>query len=364
MKKHLIAAAVAAAVAVPAMAQVTVSGRIDAGYSMTSATTAAGVKTDTDLITTGVFTTQRLTFTGSEDLGGGLKASFVMESAIAQNTALTFGDRAFNATLSGGFGSLLIGRIDSMTKSVYDAFDAGYSNNLVGSVDALDAATNTTSRRDVTIRYTTPSFSGLTASIGLMKNSVDASTASNTVEDNTGEEFGLRYAAGPFNAALAYRNVDIDTAAVAAVPSTCNATGTFTSPNGCTLGSAAVAATKTENKDLGLGLSYNFGPVVAFGQYFDNESTNKVSGVKTDEKFYAIGVRVPLGATTVFASYVDGESKTGATKFDREGYQLGVKYDFSKRTYAYLAYGDQESDAANNTKAKSDQTAFGIVHLF
>jgi predicted porin len=390
MKKHLIAAAVAAAVAAPAFAQnVSISGRIDAGYSMTSATTAAGAKTDTDQITTGVFTTQRLTLSGSEDLGGGLKASFAMESTIAQNRALTFGDRAFNATLSGSFGSIMIGRADSMIKSVFDSYDAGYSNNMVGAIDGLDEATNSSGSRDVTIRYTTPNFSGFTASVGLMKDTVEVA-GSPKVDTTSGEEFGLRYSAGPLNAALAYRSVESSTAASAGTAGLCATNiggggiflndeirpvaqgetcadagfpGAATTPVRLT-GSDPVARTNTKFNDLGLGVSYNFGPAVVFGQYFDNESKNKVTGAKTDEKFYAVGVRVPLGATTIFASYTDGNTKTGGVKLDREGYQLGLKYDLSKRTYAYLAHGDEEAEASATTKRKADQTAFGIVHLF
>ena len=362
MKKHLIAAAVAAAVVAPAaMAQnVTISGRLDVGYSMLDATTAAGVGTKTNVISFSPWTTSRLIIAGTEDLGGGLKAAFNIETAMGSSTVsavsaadttkatstggTTIGDRQLNLTLSGGFGSLLAGRTDSMVKTVYDAYDAGYSNNIVGSVDSLDAATDTTTRRDVTIRYTTPSFSGLTASIGVMKNTVDKD-ATAKVEDQTGEEYGLRYVSGPLSASLAYRNVDVKSAAVVA-PAV---------PTG--------AAKDLTNKDLGLGISYNFGPVVAFGQYFDTESKPN-GGTKTDEKFYAVGVRVPLGASTIYASYVDGESKTGATKLDREGFQLGVKYDFSKRTYAYVAYGDEESNATATTKAKKDQLAIGIAHHF
>jgi len=335
MKKHLIAAAVAAAVAVPAMAQnVTISGRLDAGYSVKDQTTAAGVKTETSAIEFSPWTTSRLTMSGTEDLGGGLKAGFNVEATMSGG-ATTIGDRQLNLTLSGAFGSILAGRTDSMIKSVYDAFDAGYSNNMLGSVDSLDAATNTTTRRDVTVRYTTPKMGGADFSVGVSRNTVEATGAAKA-EDNSGEEFGVRYAAGALSAALAYRNVDNKTAAGAS----------------------------STNKDLGLGVSYNLGSVVLFGQYFDNESKNKVANTKVDEQFYAIGIRVPVGAATVYASYVDGESKTGATKLDREGYQLGVKYDLSKRTYAYVAYGDEEADASATTKAKGDQLAIGLVHHF
>lgn len=356
MKKHLIAAAVATAIAAPAMAQnVTLSGRIDGGYSSTESTATTGVKTTDTGVVFNTFTTSRFALTGGEDLGGGLKAAFNIETGIkgtgtgsstANDTTLggdntRIGDRQFNATLSGNFGSVLIGRTDSMVKTVYDVYDAGYTNNMVGSVDSLDQGA--TAQRDVTLRYTTPTVSGVSASVGVMKTTQEVSGAADT-ETNTGQEVGLRYSAGNLSASLAYRSVKNKTK---------------------TNAGDVANATSTEQDDLGLGASYNLGAVVLFGQYFDNEVKNKLNNTQVDEKFYAIGVRVPLGAATVYASYVDGEQKAATgTKFDREGFQLGVKYDMSKRTYAYVAYGDEESKAANNTKSSKDQIAVGIAHHF
>ena len=114
MKKHLIAAAVAATLAVPAMAQVSISGRLDAGYSAIDAqdntkdTTGIGYSADTS---------SRLTFKASEDLGGGLKASLVLEAGIGgapkagdlgQSTSFGSFGRAQYMTLSGSFGQFLL----------------------------------------------------------------------------------------------------------------------------------------------------------------------------------------------------------------------------------------------------------------
>ena len=356
MKKHLIAAAVAAAVAAPVFAQsnVTIYGRLDAGYGQREDKVGGGATTKTSGVQYANFTSSRLGLLGTEDLGGGLKASFNLEgdlgsSAVTSSTTagagfanFGFGSRQQWLNLQGGFGTVLVGKTDAMVKSIYDAFDAGYSNNMIGSVDSMDAATNGTTRRDVTIRYTTPSFSGLTASIGMLKSSSDASNLDGKTEDNTGEEFGLRYASGPFSAGVAYRNADVKVEGTA------------------TPGSA----TSNQLKDLAIGASYNFGPAIVFAQYFDAENKNKVSNAETDEKFYAIGIRVPVGAATIYGSYVDGESKSGATKLDREGYQLGVKYDFSKRTYAYAAYGDDEVNTSAVLKTDRKQFAVGVAHHF
>jgi predicted porin len=345
MKKHLIAAAVAGALAVPAMAQVTISGRLDAAYNMTETkTTATNATTETTAIGDSPMTSSRLIFKAAEDLGGGMKAAMNVETGMGRSSATSIGDRQFNLTLSGGFGSVLIGRTDSQVKSVYDAFDVAGSNNMVGSVDSLDNATNATTTRDLTVRYTTPTMSGVSVSVGFMKNT-DEKTGAVTSETASGSEIGLKLSMGPLAAAVAYRDVEDTVRAVAA---------------DSTKFIPAVTASSADKKDLGLGASYDLGAAKLTLQYFDTENKNKLTNAKTEEQFTAVGVLVPLGAISVYASYVDGETKTGATKADREGYQIGAKYALSKRTFAYLAYGDEESKGLN----EKTQTAIGVVHNF
>ena len=90
MKKHLIAAAVAGALAVPAMAQTTVYGIMD--LAVRSANPDAGDSTTT--MVSGSFFTSRLGFRSVEDLGGGMKAGFVLEGKVnADDGSTTLGSR-------------------------------------------------------------------------------------------------------------------------------------------------------------------------------------------------------------------------------------------------------------------------------
>ena len=85
MNKHLFAVAAAAALAAPAMAQtssVTLYGIADAALVSTS-NSAGSRRTAID---SGVLQSSRFGFRGTEDLGGGLSALFVLESGFNLDT--------------------------------------------------------------------------------------------------------------------------------------------------------------------------------------------------------------------------------------------------------------------------------------
>jgi predicted porin len=83
---------------------------------------------------------------------------------------------------------------------------------------------------------------------------------------------------------------------------------------------------------------------------------------------HTIGAKIPLGAVTLSISAYNGDdtrSTSGSDDVDLKGHQIGVKYDLSKRTYAYGVLGVNKASAtaaADNTKR--EQTNFGLVHTF
>ena len=140
MQKKLIALAVAglASTGVLAQTNVTVYGILDAYYSYNSVDTrviaartnidgaaVAGTNTKGNdssghSIGSGGLSGSRLGFKGSEDLGGGLKANFVLEYAVENDINSVAGkDFVANATrqaaigLSGSWGSVNVGRLQS-----------------------------------------------------------------------------------------------------------------------------------------------------------------------------------------------------------------------------------------------------------
>lgn len=117
MNKNILALAVLTAFAGVAQAQssVNVYGSIDGGLRNQTNTDAAG-KSKLTMSSIGQYYANRLGFSGSEDLGGGLKANFVLEAGF--NTGTGAMDNANNVLfnrsswvgISGSWGQLSLGR--------------------------------------------------------------------------------------------------------------------------------------------------------------------------------------------------------------------------------------------------------------
>ena len=200
MKKlTLVAGAVLALVSTTsalAQSSVTLYGIVDAAVVYTTKqTTTGGAKTAIDA---GQLATSRWGVRGTEDLGGGLKANFMLESTLINDTGATglgFGgnttvagntvgnpggsttslfDRQATVGLSGGFGALTLGRqnilgVDSIGMAdpislaqpainpnvAFSALNAGALYSTFGTNDGGAAL-----RQNNSIRYVTPIFSG------------------------------------------------------------------------------------------------------------------------------------------------------------------------------------------------------------
>ncbi len=158
MKKSLIALAALSAFAATAQAQssVTVYGIIDTGYNSRENTSNANVVTESKGISgsassnVGEAASNRIGFRGTEDLGGGLKANFVVESGMGQNSAFTIGGRAFWVGLQDAkMGELRIGRQDTFARTVWLSNDQLAAANVAGNLAHSDAQgdASTTSRQ-------------------------------------------------------------------------------------------------------------------------------------------------------------------------------------------------------------------------
>jgi len=418
MKKQLLAMAVAATFAAPAVAQqVTVSGTLDISpISITKRTIATESRTESATTTGGNWATSLVNFQATEDLGGGLKATaFVNQVVNATTGEFTARDRWIE--LSGGFGAFKAGRFSPAAEGGYTAFAVAGTTNSAGTTDSssydlfvgtlglTDAYSRTTSINTVAdnqsaissafdissrdagrqagiVQFTTPTMGGLKATLELIQSSDDRDATARTGEAETKQQgVVLAYTAGALSVSgsLTKRSAKREAAAASslvAANGTTGLTNTEYVSNGTgqiLSGTAAIVERKVESAISWVGASYNLGPAIvqyAYATRKDEMSANNAANVtQSDLKVHNIGVKVPLGAATLSVSSYDGDdtrSPTDATDdVSIKGHQIGIKYDLSKRTYAYGVTGvNKASSATAGNNTKREQTNFGVVHTF
>jgi len=363
MKKTLIAlAALAATGATLAQSSVTIYGRLDLGASSIETTT-----TDNGVVT-GISeahslagaqddaSRSRLGFRGTEDLGGGLRAGFVYEIGInADRTGVTNNARTrlANLSLSGGFGTVVIGTFSGPFNAV---------RGLVAEVrdtpggDFLEEHQFFDERLENAIAYVTPAFSGFTATVGALNEDTSSLAAGvRTSSDVRGLVLGLDYSQGPLAVHLAFTEID-----------------------GVSRSTAVGGLNQdTDTSSWALGVRYTLAPVVLTFVYEDGERSARdfaVVGSRVEEnRAWQIGASFPMGAFTPFVSFGDGERETlvGGVRTvsrDTRSWQIGTNYNLSRRTWVYAAAGEfRESGNAPGVARRdieSEGYSIGLVHTF
>ncbi len=385
MKKLLIATAALAMVAgtVQAQSSVAVSGRLDMGFSDKSLNANAAADTKSKTIVDSPMYSNFLRFSGSEDLGGGLKANFYLETALTPSTGVyALGDRGRWVELAGSFGTLRAGSQNTISRDVWVGFSQTGSINIVGDLNsstAEDAGGATgVAGFETALKYTTPVMNGLSASVAMQV----ATTDTNGVKSGTdGSSFGVGYTAGKFKALAGRSTSTTQSASVAAVAAraalfwtgalvtdTAGVGGTNTVIQAATAASALVPAYETKTNITAVSASYDFGVAAASLTYVDKDAKRSdatLTGL-VDRKSTTLSVQAPIGKAVLFGGYGIGSQITNNNgyKGDLTGAQFGVKYNMSKRTQAYLANGTVEHQLSATTKNKHSETAVGIVHLF
>ena len=286
-KKNLVAAAALLALVGAAQAQVKVYGSVEASFGSFEAAHATGASARTTKVSSGNMMTSFIGFSGSEDLGGGLKAEFALESFLATDTGEAGGANTANkaggfwsrgsfVALTGGFGKVALGQYDN------PLFTSGYTYNPFGSSMAFSptmrhfyynqasvgqsvsgASFDTGFVNSIT--YETTNMSGFT---GVVQFSPKESSVA-----GKGNSYAVSgtYSAGPFSASLTYVKSGIATAYDA------------------------------DEKVVGFGTSYDFGMLKAFGQY---TTVKQTSGTANKDAIYQLGVSVPVtDKGAILASY-------------------------------------------------------------
>ena len=341
-----------------AMAQssFTIYGVADAGI-VSERGGAAGSITK---ISSGVASASRLGFKGTEDLGNGVSALFVLEAGISIDTgALASSTQAFNrqsfvGLQSANAGSLTVGRQYTLTYNALGQVGDPFGSGMSGSAKNLFPVAGANLRANNSIIYTTPVKNGFSAQALYSLGETGGS------DNNAGHQYnvGINYSKGAINARLAHNHRNNDTATL---------TGTESGRNTLFVANVDFKVVKVYfaySSDEGLNSApLNNATPLPYGRVF-------MPRLKGDDTL--VGATIPVGAAgTLVTSYIRKNDKTALNQ-DAAQYAVGYVHTLSKRTSAYTSYGiiDNTNGAGytvgNNAEAGSGDRAFnvGLRHSF
>lgn len=338
MKKSLIALAVAGVVSAPAFAataNVDVYGKMHMSVSLYDDQTAA---TNDVQISSNA---SRIGFKGAEDLGGGLKAIWQLESTVdLDEGGGSFATRNSFVGLSGGFGTFLLGNHDTPLKTVGRKIDL-FGDTIADSRNVMGQGSDIRAKNAV--MYMSPSFSGLDFAAAYSTD-IGTPTTAGDLDNSSIYNLSATYANGPLFLGLGYGDGDGHEKA-------------------------------GYGKHMRAAAGFTFGSFKVVGQYDkrDDDNTINAGGQNGDFDAWLVGGAFTMGAMVFKANYMDGDFD-GAGAADPKQWTVGMDYNLSKRTTVYALYADAENFSLGRGVgstdvvggATGDVSAFslGITHAF
>ena len=314
-KKLLIAAVGAALIAGPmlaAQAAPTVYGhfhmsldRYDNGKDATSAgSTERGVMNSNS---------SRFGIKGDEDLGGGLKAIYQVESGVfaADEGTSGFGNTLRNTYVGftgSSWGTVKLGRHDTPVKDLGRAVDqfneeVGDARNITGHAGTFDQRINNM------VRYDSTDFGGIR--FALQYSTPEVSTATRNVSGN------VTFAQGPLYVGLGYET------------------------------HAFNVSSKKDEKDIRLVGKYSMGDLVLSLLYETMDNLAGTSGA--DRKVLGLGGGFKMANNLLKLHYYKADKVDGqATENGAKMWALGVDHNFSKTTKVYANYAKVDNDSGTS----------------
>jgi predicted porin len=341
MNKKIIALAVAAATLAPvAMAQtanpVTLYGRVYVMFENVKADggSAAPISSRNRVNNNGA---SLLGVRGTEDLGGGLKAFFQLETEFRpdQNDT-TFGTRNSGVGLQGDFGSVLLGRWDTPFKLANAPYDVFGDTTLAGYTSAMSDRGNFNRREQNVVQYWSPNFSGVQFRASYSANEGKTATTNPVVTS-----FNATYNKGPISLAYGYeKHKDL--------------LALYTANN------TATATSGASEKGHSLGGTVTFGPVRVGGlmQRFVRTSgvfVPSIGNITTTpvQKSAMFNILYTAGKHQFAAQFQrseGGRTRSVTTPLvpqpDAKVNSVGYFYNFSRRTSLITVYTQNKNNVA------------------
>ncbi|RFU48570.1 porin [Paraburkholderia sp. DHOC27] len=356
MKKLILTAGVGVlATAAHAQSSVTLYGLMDAGVSYVSnAANNKGGSSHLFKFDDGVTQGNRWGLRGTEDLGGGLRAIFILENGFSVGTGTAsqggdlFGRQAFVGLSRDGVGALTFGRQYSFSTDYISRYAAGgvTVGNYAFRMNDVDQLTS--SRINNVVKFSSADFSGLTfgAMYGFSNEAGDFAGAPTTTAagvttpgSSRTYSFGANYAHGSFAMGAAYTDIRYPTATSPAFPITIANVNTF------------------GNKDLatlGVGAKYDFGKVLIFGNWTDTIFEGTQGQMSHFNNFEIDGRYMFTPALSAALAYTYSDL-TGSSTGRWNQVSSILDYQLSKSTDVYIIGVYQKASGSNgNTPVQAE----------
>ncbi len=219
MNQRILPALLLAVFALPALAQsqVRISGRVASGFESyrLSGSPTANLNGSGTMVSDN---SSRLIFSGSEDLGGGLKAFFQIDNRFRTDDAVGAGIGTGNTGvgLEGHFGRVTLGRWDlhynegtSLERQKALSDQTWATQGLLSQVNGNVIAR--VSRSNNVIKYDTPNLNGLNATIAYSSNPAGSDGNVQADADKDGAyQVAARYQNGPFDAGISFWHYNVE----------------------------------------------------------------------------------------------------------------------------------------------------------
>ena len=275
--------------------------------------------------TTGLFNnSSRFGFKGTEDLGGGLKAGFQLESGFSSDTGASdsrgFFARQSEVNLSGGFGAVRLGRFTAESYYATADYVSMHNHDTGSSSDAFYAYVMPDANK---IAYRTPTFGGLT---------VDAAVAlhEQAVGGKNAYDLAANYNLGALALGAGYsKQGDVNQFAVRAL--------------------------------------YTFGAFTVGGYVQRDEDAFVANGGKRNT--FRLAGAYNMGASEFHVNVGRAGEYKNLNDSDSTQYTLGYNYNLSKRTkvYGYYTHVNNSRNASYQSGvagADFSSVAVGVRHNF
>ncbi|KWF60050.1 porin [Burkholderia pseudomultivorans] len=354
MKKTIVAAATLGMFGASAHAQssVTLYGLIDAGVTYANKVATSTGHGRLVKYGDGVASGSRWGIRGTEDLGGGLKALFVLESGfssgdgtLGQGGAL-FGRQAFVGLSKNGVGSLTFGRQYSFSTDYiggnYTMGSQTPAGNYAYHINDLDQLTS--SRINNAVKFQSANFAGLT--FGAMygfSNSTQFAGAPTTSSGGTTTQgassaysFGANYAQGPFGIGAAYTNIRFP--------------GGATPAFGVSIANVNTLGLR-DLETLGVGARYAIAAALVWANW-THTKFEPLSGEASKLNNYEIGGRYAF--TPALSAGLGYTFSKLDDRFEGKWHQVNaaVDYALSKRTDVYVSAAYQKASGSNTVNGR------------